>query len=191
MQLHDPGGRAPAPRPLRLVQAFVNTLDIENGVELLQTPDDLERILVSIGAAPGDLGPLHESDLHTALDAREALRALALANSGVPLPDHVPPTLERVGRAAQFRLAFEEGRAQLVPGAEGVDGALGRILAVVHEATVDGTWARLKGCPRDVCHWLFYDRSRNASSKWCAMSVCGNRTNTKAYRRRHAPAGRG
>ena len=50
----------------------------------------------------------------------------------------------------------------------------------------DGTWWRLKGCPRDVCHWLFYDRSRNGSGKWCAMSVCGNRTNTKAYRRRAA-----
>jgi predicted RNA-binding Zn ribbon-like protein len=190
MQLQDPGGRAPAPRPLRVVQAFVNTLDIENGVELLETPDDLERILVSIGAAPGDLGPLHESDLRTAIEAREALRALALANSGEPLPDHVEPTLERVARAAQLRLEFEDGRAQLVPAAEGIDGALGRILAVVHEAMVDGTWARLKGCPRDVCHWLFYDRSKNASSKWCAMSVCGNRTNTKAYRRRHAHAGR-
>jgi predicted RNA-binding Zn ribbon-like protein len=51
----------------------------------------------------------------------------------------------------------------------------------------DGSWERLKGCPRDVCHWVFYDRSRNRSSTWCAMSVCGNRTNTRAYRRRLAP----
>jgi predicted RNA-binding Zn ribbon-like protein len=100
----------------------------------------------------------------------------------------VAPTLARVGRAAQFSLELEDGRLRLTAGADGVDGALGRMLAIVHEASVDGTWRRLKGCPREVCHWLFYDRSRNASSKWCAMSVCGNRTNTKAYRRRHAHA---
>ena len=60
--------------------------------------------------------------------------------------------------------------------APGLDGALGRILAVVHAATVDGSWTRLKACPREVCFWVFYDRSKNLSSKWCAMSVCGNRT---------------
>ena len=188
MLLHDPGDREPAPEPLRLVQAFVNTLDIENGVELLHAPDDLERVLVAIGAMRGSTAPLHDGDLRVALEAREALRALALANSGVPLPDDVPPTLQRVARAAQFSLELEDGRLRLVAGAGGVDGILGRMLAIVHESMVDGTWSRLKGCPRDVCHWLFYDRSRNGSSKWCAMSVCGNRTNTKAYRRRHARA---
>ena len=186
MLLRDPGGRVPAPEPLRLVQAFVNTLDIENGVELLQTPDDLERVLVAIRAVPGDAGPFHDGDLRIALETREALRSLALANSGVPLPDGVHATLDRVGRAAQLSLALDGERLRLAVGADGVDGALGRILAIVHESIVDGTWRRLKGCPRDVCHWLFYDRSRNVSSKWCAMSVCGNRTNTKAYRRRHA-----
>ena len=82
-----------------------------------------------------------------------------------------------------------ERDARLVPRTPGVDGALGEILAVVHRSMADGTWSRLKGCPRDVCHWAFYDRSRNGSGKWCAMSVCGNRTNTKTYRRRVA-AGR-
>ena len=44
-----------------------------------------------------------------------------------------------------------DGRARLDPAARGVDGALGRILAVVHQAMADGSWPRLKGCPRDVC----------------------------------------
>jgi predicted RNA-binding Zn ribbon-like protein len=47
---------------------------------------------------------------------------------------------------------------------------------------VAGNWTRLKACPRDVCGWIFYDRSRNSSSRWCAMSVCGNRTKTKRFR---------
>ena len=186
--LVDPGGRAPAPAPLRLVQAFVNTLDIENGVEELSSPEALDEVLTWIGALPADEGPLHEADLRIALETREALRALTLGNSGVAVPPEAQAALERGARAAHFTLRFEGGRSRLVPTAAGLDGALGRILAVVHDAMVDGTWSRLKGCPRDVCHWVFYDRSKNASGRWCAMSVCGNRTNTRAYRRRTARA---
>jgi predicted RNA-binding Zn ribbon-like protein len=175
----------PAPAPLRLVQAFVNTLDIENSVEELTTSAALEEALTRIGALPAGGPPLHAADLRVGLEAREALRALALGNSGVAVPPEAHTTLERVARAAQLTVRFDDaGRGRLVPAADGVDGALGRIVAVVHETMADGTWWRLKGCPRDVCHWLFYDRSRNGSGKWCAMSVCGNRTNTKAYRRR-------
>lgn len=182
--LRDPGDRSPAPQPLRLVQAFVNTLDIENGVEELTSAAAVEETLVRLGALPAGEGPLAEADLRTALEAREALRALALGNNGVPVPPDAHTALERMARAAHFTMSFADGRARLVPAARGLDGALGRILAVVHEAMADGSWWRLKGCPREVCHWLFYDRSRNGSGKWCAMSVCGNRTNTRAYRRR-------
>jgi len=70
--------------------------------------------------------------------------------------------------------------------ARGVDGALGAVVALVLTARADGSLARLKACRRDVCHWVFYDRSRNHSSHWCAMAVCGNRTKTRAYRRRRA-----
>ena len=84
--------------------------------------------------------------------------------------------LDGIAEAARFTVTFERGDARLVPRASGLDGALGEILAVVHRSMADGTWWRLKGCPRDVCHWAFYDRSRNGSGKWCAMSVCGNRT---------------
>jgi hypothetical protein len=108
----------------------------------------------------------------------------ALANNGVPLPASATAMLERASRSAQLTMRFEDGRARLVPGVGGVDGALGRLVAVVQEAMADGSWARLKGCPRDVCHWVFFDRSRNSSSTWCASTVCGNRTNTRAYRRR-------
>jgi predicted RNA-binding Zn ribbon-like protein len=188
--LQDPGGRSPAPEPLRLVQAFVNTLDIENGVEELDSPGALAEVLDRIGGLPAG-AQLGDDELRTAVRTREALRALALANSGVSIDPDSLAELERAGHAARFTMGFgPDGRARLVPTAPGLDGALGRILAVVHEAMADGSWARLKGCPRDVCHWVFYDRSRNGSGKWCAMSVCGNRTNTRAYRRRSAGGAR-
>jgi len=187
--LADPGNRARAPEPLRVVQAFVNTRDIENDVDELSTPAALERVLAEIGTPAGGAAPLTVSDLAVAIEAREALRTLALANSGVPIAARSLEILDRVAAAAQLTIRFDERAAPLVPQTDGLAAALGHILAVVHDSITDGTWWRLKACPRDVCHWAFYDRSRNGSGKWCSMSVCGNRTNTKAYRRRAASRG--
>jgi predicted RNA-binding Zn ribbon-like protein len=184
--IDDPGGRERAPEPLRLVQAFVNTRDIENGVDELSSPAALEGVLRELGVLESSGTPLDEADLRVAIETREALRALALANSGVPLPAETRSTLERAASAAHLTLRVGENGPRLVPSARGLDAAMGAVLAVVHEAVADGSWPRLKACPRDACRWVFYDRSRNGSGKWCAMSVCGNRVNTKAYRRRSA-----
>lgn len=40
---------------------------------------------------------------------------------------------------------------------------------------------RVRECHADDCNWLFLDRSRNATRRWCSMSTCGNRA--KARRR--------
>jgi predicted RNA-binding Zn ribbon-like protein len=79
---------------------------------------------------------------------------------------------------------FHDGEARLEPARRDVDGALADLVGIVHTAMADGTWSRLKACRRDVCQWLFYDRSRNRSAVWCQMAVCGNRIKTKAYRER-------
>jgi predicted RNA-binding Zn ribbon-like protein len=184
--LPDPGARTPAPDPLRPIQAFVNTLDIENDVEELADPEALADALTRAGLADPGLRPT-AADLRAALDVREALRALLLANNGVPVEAEALVPLERAARAGQLAARFSPGGgATLVAEAPGVDGALGRLVALVLAARAEGSLARLKACRRDVCHWVFYDRSRNHSSHWCAMSVCGNRTKTKAYRRRRA-----
>jgi predicted RNA-binding Zn ribbon-like protein len=182
----DPGGRTPAPEPLRPVQLFVNTLDIENGVDELSSPEALAAVLAEAGVGEPDLEPT-AADLRTALDVREGLRALLLANNGVAVDAAELAPLERATRAGQLAGVFQpNGSAELVAGAPGVDGALGRLVAIVLRASADGSLARLKACRRDVCHWVFYDRSRNRGSHWCAMSVCGNRTKTRTYRRRRA-----
>ena len=184
--LPDPGDRTPAPEALRPIQAFVNTLDIENGIEELSTPAGLAAALERAGLAEPGLEPTNP-DLRVALDVRKALRALLLANNGVAIEPEALAPLERAARAGQLAARFSaDGAAVLVAEAPGVDGALGRLVALVLTARADGSLARLKACRRDVCHWVFYDRSRNRASHWCAMSVCGNRTKTKAYRRRRA-----
>jgi predicted RNA-binding Zn ribbon-like protein len=80
----------------------------------------------------------------------------------------------------------DSGVATLEPAAAGVDGALGRLLAIVAAAQADGSWERLKACPWDTCRWAFYDHSKNRSGRWCSMEVCGNRAKVAAYRKRAA-----
>jgi predicted RNA-binding Zn ribbon-like protein len=187
--LPDPGNREPAPEPLRLVQAFVNTVDVENGIEELTDPEALRAVLIRIGALPADAAPLRAADLRRALAVREALRHLLHANVGLPVDAAALELLDRAGAVGPLTVRFgRDGSTAIEPTAGGLDGAVGRILAVVYTSMVAGTWSRLKACPRDVCGWVFYDRSRNGSSRWCAMSVCGNRTKTKKHRARAVPA---
>jgi predicted RNA-binding Zn ribbon-like protein len=80
------------------------------------------------------------------------------------------------------------GQPELVPDAVGVDGAIARLMSIVASARVDGSWERLKACPRHNCMWAFYDRSKNRSGRWCTMEVCGNVEKARSYRERHKPA---
>jgi predicted RNA-binding Zn ribbon-like protein len=187
--LPDPGDRQPAPEPMRLVQAFVNTVDIENGIEELTDAGALREVLIRISALSRGAAPLDDEDLPRALELREALRRVLLVNAGGEVDAEALAVLERASAAAQLSIRFErDATPTLLPHAGGLDGAIGRILAVVFTAMADGSWPRLKACPRDVCGWVFYDRSRNLSSRWCSMSVCGNRTKIKRYRGKTARA---
>ena len=42
-----------------------------------------------------------------------------------------------------------------------------------------GTHHRIRTCPS--CDWLFVDRSKNGSRRWCDMAVCGNRAKAAAH----------
>lgn len=183
--MSQPGARPPAPGPLGRVQAFINTLDIEDAQEDLTDPAALtswlrEHALLD-GATRAD-----GTDLGRARRLREALRELAAAHNG--LPADVEQATGQVNRAtARARLSPRidaSGSSHLVAEAEGVDAALGSIVAAVHTAVHDGTWLRLKACERGHCRWAFYDASRNRSGRWCSMAVCGSREKSqRAYRR--------
>jgi predicted RNA-binding Zn ribbon-like protein len=183
--LVHPGNREPAPGSLRVVQAFVNTVDREHGPDLFDDTAGLEEWLER-HLLPARVGA---GDLDAAREVREALRALLLANNGEPHDPGAQAVLERAARRARLEPAFPPDGAALVPRATGVDAALGRILAAAFAAMLDGSWRRLKACPREVCGWAFYDRSTNASATWCSMRVCGGRVKAGAYYRRRRAAG--
>jgi predicted RNA-binding Zn ribbon-like protein len=47
----------------------------------------------------------------------------------------------------------------------------------------------VRRCASPRCGWLFLDRSRNRSRRWCDMKGCGNAAKARRYyaRRRGAP----
>ena len=117
---------------------------------------------------------------------RTALRALALGNN---VGGTVEPGLRDVVMRAVAGLQLDivvlaDGRLVTAPGGTGARRALATIVAVVMESQATGDWARLKACRKESCGWLFYDASRNRSSSWCSMSICGNRVKTASYRQR-------
>lgn len=174
--------RRPAPGRLELIRAFVNTLDCARGPELLKRPEQARDWLVKHGLADTDLR-LNANDFRRVLSLREAFRSLLLANAGAAHDPDATATLNEVARRAALapRIA-EEGTAQLVIAAEGLDKALGELAAVMFDAMAANSWTRLRACPS--CKWGFYDHSRNQSSRWCDMNVCGNRAKQRALNER-------
>lgn len=174
---------------LDLVERFVNSVHMHDGRpddEELGTPEALrawlaERSLMTSAESVSD------GDLRRAIDVREGLRALALANNGVELDSCAVERLDQAAGRASLRVqAVPGGLPQLAPDARGVDGALATLLGIVATSVADGSWERFKACPRDVCRWAFYDNSKNRSGRWCDMKTCGNVEKARAYRERRS-----
>jgi len=173
-----------APPPLRLVQSFVNTVDLEHGREWLDGPGALaawayERGLVSRGTR------FTQAQLRSALELREAFRALLAANRDSGSDESALSALTEAAGSARLTVVFDDdGAPVLEPRASGFDGVRGRLVSVAVTAMLDGSWERLKACRN--CRWAFFDESKNRSAHWCSMQLCGNRLKTRAYRRRLA-----
>src|SRR4051795_7379446 len=79
----EPGDRAPAPGPLRLVQRFVNTVDLEGGPELLPDAAALRDWLAADGLLDAH-ARVSAAGHARALALREALRRLPAARATPP-----------------------------------------------------------------------------------------------------------
>jgi predicted RNA-binding Zn ribbon-like protein len=167
-----------------LVQAYVNTVDLQDGPEELSDPNTLGAWLVAHELM--ESGPaVTAADLKHAIAVREAIRGVIAANSGGRAYPLDIATLNEAAAASGLRARFgADGKARLEPEAGGLAGAMGRIVAALFAAMGDQDWSRLKLCGSQACRWAFYDRSRNHSSRWCTMASCGNRQKAKRFRAR-------
>jgi predicted RNA-binding Zn ribbon-like protein len=202
-----------APSDLAILQSFVNTLDIEQSTDELDTPAAVTSWLSQAGLLPGaDMAsPAEQVD---AVELREALRGVLRSHvshkepgarargdrgpgdrgpddraQGPSDPDLADAAGRLRGVSARFpaRLGVSaDGRIQPAPAGSGVQAALARILLIASESATLGTWTRLKVCSADDCQWAFYDRSPTRNGCWCSMQICGARAKSRAYRARVA-----
>ncbi|WP_460666093.1 CGNR zinc finger domain-containing protein [Kribbella swartbergensis] len=62
-----------------------------------------------------------------------------------------------------------------------------RLRLAVWRLFEDEDLSRLRQCDDDDCGWLFLDRTRNGSRRWCSSADCGNRARARRhYQRRRA-----
>jgi predicted RNA-binding Zn ribbon-like protein len=176
----------PAPGQLLLVQAFVNTRDLDQGTDLLADAEAGNGWLHLSGllSAEATAGP---GELRGAREAREGIRALIARNSGGPeLADQELEPLRAVAVSSRPRLVIgPAGLADLEPDpGGGLASGLVRLLVIIRDAQRDGTWERMKVCGNAECAWVFYDRSHSRRGAWCDMASCGNLIKNRNLRAR-------
>lgn len=178
--------RETAAGDLGLVQAFVNTVDVLPGTEELRDPNTLRLWLVANRLMRED-EPVDEPDLKHAVAVREAMRAVIGGNNGQKVYPVEVATLNEAASASRLRMRFgRDGKPRLEPEATGPVGAMGRLVASLYSAMQDEGWDRLKLCTDSNCRWVFFDRSKNHSSRWCSMESCGNRAKARRFRQKRA-----
>ncbi len=126
-------------------------------------------VLAAIGAAPVDdpaaLAGLDQLQLHWAAAIGRSTLSLEPDGSGIG------------------RLILGEAPAALVP-----DRAADAAVDLLRAADPD----RLRRCPAEQggCGWIFLDRSRNGSRRWCQMADCGTQAKIRRLTERRRAARR-
>jgi predicted RNA-binding Zn ribbon-like protein len=178
----------PAPMPLLLVQAFVNTFEADHGTDQLMDAGTARSWLTEAGLLDNP-SAIDSQDLSTVRCVREAIRALLEANAegNPPRPDQLAPLREAARSGVVRAVLGNGGSIELdAEAATALDRMFMRLILIMRDAQRDGTWYRLKACANSECRWAYYDRSHSNRGRWCDMAVCGNRIKNRNLRaRRH------
>jgi hypothetical protein len=146
----------------------------------LSRPDDAVRFLTDHGVpTPAALPPARVlRDLR--LLAGEVRQLATDPSTGWP-----SPALVRRLRRATFRLEPDAVLRSVAPGAWDrlVDDLAATALAVGERP------GDLRACDNALCGFVFLDRSRNRSRRWCDMAACGNRAKLRRFRGRRRERG--
>ena len=174
-----------APGPLEDVRRFLNTWEYVTGTR--ETRDHLAALARHGGEWRGRFENVRrpkDSELEALVTLRSGLRDAVERELDVRWLNE---QLAAVGlTVAVARGPDGNARVRSVPLGEPT--AVADLLALVVEAIRDGTWRRLKACPD--CQLVFFDRTRNASKRWCQMSAreggraCGSIAKVRNWRAR-------
>lgn len=169
-----------------LVEAFANTIDVEEASDQIATPAALagwlkdRGLLETPSRIPADV---HRSYVALRAGIREELGAHV---GDTPDPEQLAAA-DRV-LAAHPVLVTAQGTLVPAPGLPAGRGPLAALAIAWSELVTTGDAARLKRCAEHTCGWVFWDVSKNRSRRWCSMKVCGNRNKSRSYASRQRQA---
>jgi len=111
--------------------------------------------------------------LFVALARGERAPAEALNAINAALPEALGAL--RVGPGGDaFAWRFVHDGADLAP-------MLSPVLRAAADLLTSADLPRIRECGSDTCFWLFLDRSKNGTRRWCDMKVCGNRAKARRH----------
>lgn len=123
-----------------------------------------------------------------AVALREAIWRVfvALARDERPAAEDV----ELVGAEAADAMAHArvvrtaDGYSWQWPDGDDLARALWPIARAASDLLTSDDRAHLRECADDTCAWLFVDRTKNHSRRWCDMATCGSRNKVREFRER-------
>lgn len=183
----------PSPSEPQLVGGFAcldfcNTLSGWGGPGPRERAGDPAALAAWCACVFGETPRIDREEWSRLIRLREALHAVfdAIAVQVEPPAEAVALLQQEVAEAASRRRLTVTAAGGAWQDAPPVDGA-----AVRHRLAMDaldlllqGEPARLKRCAGHDCAWLFYDRSKNASRRWCLMADCGTTDKVRRFRQR-------
>lgn len=128
-----------------------------------------------------------EKALKHAIEVREAIYCIfSSVAAGHPPEDEDLSILNRdLGRAmarSRIKLARSGFAWDINGNKDELDWVLRPIVRSAAELLTSEELDRVKECADEKgCGWLFIDRSRNKSRRWCDMRDCGNRAKARRY----------
>jgi predicted RNA-binding Zn ribbon-like protein len=158
---------------LDLVNTVAWRLDPERWVDRIADPGARDDWLRAVGlpAGPGDLTVLRET-------AYRVLQPVAVGAE--------PAGVDEL-RELMVAAVSKAWIVQLNPLRWQADDPVTELTLATWRLLEDEDLSRLKQCQDDGCGWLFLDRSKNGSRRWCSSADCGNRARAKRhYRRTHS-----
>jgi len=164
-------------------------LDLANTISWRGTPRVIDYLANADGLAAWAtaIGLIDSADAPAlqAFDEVRALRAAIIAAGSAIAAGAVPDV------SATATVARLAARSLAASSLEGVPASMAfapedQIVGPLAWAALDlfrgEELARLKQCPPDDCRWLFIDRTKNGSRRWCDMASCGNRAKARRSR---------
>ncbi len=73
-------------------------------------------------------------------------------------------------------------RAELVPLKRDGSWVIARIAASLGEMLANGAAQRINTCANSKCRWVFFDRTKARTKRWCNDRTCGNRARVRRAR---------